>query len=437
MKRLDRILISAGCFALLLISWIIAVNLKSPAEKQIEFMRQAAELVSDGVYIRAVPLLEEAAGYDTEYTLAVEAELKRVYLALIDKPGFGRRYIGLLERQMSRRDAHPDFFIEAANYYLGLSRISEALATLRIGIERTGSAEVTAFYEDNRYAYDMNRTAFEYVSAIYGSTVQVRADGLWGIARSDGVELIPCEYEKLSTFSGDRAIALKDGEIYAIDENNNRLALLHENAADFGNLSSDRVPLLIDGAWVRATGEFALGSAVFEQIGMYSDGYAAARVNGRWGVVGLELDWLVPAEYDGIVMDELGRCCGQGAVFVRQDGIVRLIVGGRFIGEAFDDARPFSGEGFAAVMRNGRWGFIDIDGSVVIDFVFDDALSFGQHLAAVRIGELWGYVGIQGQIAIEPVFLDAKSFSNGSAPVLTQRGWQFISLIEFKRRASL
>ena len=73
----------------------------------------------------------------------------------------------------------------------------------------------------------------------------------------------------------------------------------------------------------------------------------------------------------------------------------------------------------------------------MIDFEFDDALSFGQHLAAIKQGEFWGYIGISGCIAIEPVFLDAKSFSNGSAPVLTERGWQFITLLEYSNKKSL
>jgi hypothetical protein len=73
----------------------------------------------------------------------------------------------------------------------------------------------------------------------------------------------------------------------------------------------------------------------------------------------------------------------------------------------------------------------------MIDFRFDDALSFGQHLAAVKQGDFWGYISLKGDIVIEPVFLEAKSFSNGSAPVLTERGWNFITLLEYKRGASL
>ncbi|MCL2166791.1 MAG: WG repeat-containing protein [Clostridiales bacterium] len=437
MKRAKRIMIGAVCLALLLISWVIAVTSKSAAEKQIELMEQAAALVDDGIYVRAVPLLEEAAGYSATYTMAAEEALKKAYLALIDTRGYKRKYMDLLDLQMKRDDACPEVFAEAANYYLETSKIPEALAILKTGIEKTGSECLIALYENNRYAFEMTRTSYDNVTAIYGSTVQVRQDGLWGLAGADGILLIPCEYEKISTYSVDRAIVKKDNEIYAVNIDNNRIAMLHEPVADFGNFAGDRIPLLIDGGWRRATGEFIIGATSFEQLGMYSGGYAAAKIDGKWGVVDSALGWIVPAEYDLIIQDELGRCYAQGAVFAQIRDTVYLFVDGLQVGGIYEDAKPFSNEGYAAVKKNGKWGFIDTDGTAVIGFEFDEALSFGQHLAAVKQGEYWGYVGIGGNIVIEPIFLEAKSFSNGSAPVLTERGWQFITLLEYKREVIL
>ena len=437
MRLAYRIIIVSACCTLLLISWIITINSKSDAEKQLELMRQAEEFVSDGVYIRAVTLLEEAAGYNSVHTLTAEAELKKVYLALIDKRGFNRKYTGLLEKQMNRRDARADVFAEAANYYIDITRTKDALAVLKSGIEKTGSSELAEIYENNRYVYEISRSSYDYVSANHGSTVQVQVDGLWGMARTDGTVLIPCEYDRISTFSADRAIVRKDGEIYAVDKDNNRVAVLREKASDFGNFADNRIPLLIDGSWRRATGEFALGTAGFEQLGMYSGGYAAAKSEGKWGVIDLSSEWLVPADYDEIIQDELGRCFARGAVFCRKGAAVYMLVGGQQIGDIYEDARPFSEEGCAAVKRNGKWGFVDITGDEVIGFIFDDALSFGQHLAAVKQGEYWGYISKYGHVVIEPVFYEAKSFSNGSAPVLTQRGWQFITLLEYKKGVSL
>jgi len=432
-----RLLLGAGCVLLLAVSWIIAVNSKSAADKQLDLMRQAAELVGDGVYIRAIPLLEEAAALGAANTLAAEEELKKAYLALIDSRGVSRKYTGLLEKQMNRKDALPAVFAEAANYYLSVSRVSDALTVLTAGIAKTGCGELMELYEKSRYAYETSRTSYDFVAAINGSTVQVQLDGLWGIANADGTLLIPCEYEKISTFDADRAVVMNGGIIYAVDRNNFRVALLRDSASDFGNLSENRIPVMIGGSWLRATGEFVLGTVLFDEIGMYSEGYAAAKTEGRWGVIDIAAGWLIPAEYDGIIQDELGRCHAQGAVFAQRGSSVFLFVGGQRIGDVYDDARPFSDDGFAAVKRNGKWGFIDTRGRVMIGFRFEDALSFGQHLAAVKKDGHWGYISRNGQIVIDTAFLEAKSFSNGSAPVLTQYGWQFITLIEFRKGASL
>ena len=437
MKRADRVLIGVVCLVLLLVSWVVAVSSKTTSDKQLELMRQAAMLVKDGIYIRAVPLLEEAAAYNAAHTQAAEEELKKVYLALIGNRGFKRKYTELLELQMSRKNAGPGVFAEAAEYYLSISRVPEALAVIKAGIGKTGSEDLIELYESNRYACEMSRTSYDYVAAIHGSTVQVQTDGLWGLAGANGVLLIPCVYEKISTFSGDRAVVLKNGEIYAIDINNNRVAKFHDKASGLGNYSENRIPVLVDGRWRRAMADLTLGTMEFERMGMYSGGYAAAKTGGAWGVIDLLADWLIPAEYDGIIQDELGKCFARGAVFVQSGDLVYLLVDGVWVGDAYDDARPFSQEGYAAVKKNGKWGFIDLSGIVTIGFRFDDALSFGQHLAAVRLGDFWGYVSISGQIVIEPVFLEAKSFSSGSAPVLTERGWQFISLLEYKKGASL
>jgi len=420
--------------SLLASSWAIALNVKSDEKKQAELIERAFGYMEDGVYILAVPLLEEAAGYSAAYTKDAQEALKAAYLKLIDQRGYRRKYVELLERQLSAIDASPGVFLEAANYYLSNSKLAEALLVLASGVERTGDADILALYEQNRYKFNMGYEAYEDVSAIFEGTIGVKKNGLWGLASFDGKLLFGCEYEKLSTYSENRAIAKKDGKIFAVDKNGNRLALLKEPADDFGNYAEGRVALKTSGLWRRASGEFELGNASFEQIGTYSGGYAAAMREGLWGLVDLGENWLIPALYDGIATDELGRAYMQGAAFVEFGGVFYLFSGGEQVGEDFyEDARPFGEEGYAAVKKNGLWGYINTAGELCIEYRFEDALSFGGHLAAVRIGENWGYINVYGDVAIEPLFLQAKSFSQGSAPVLTARGWRFITLFEYKK----
>jgi hypothetical protein len=351
--------------------------------------------------------------------------------------GIKNKYIALLEKQMNRSDATADMFVETANFYLGTNKLQDALSVLKRGITALGEQSLIDFYETERYAYNVNRVSYENVTAIVNDRIQVSEDGLWGLACSDGSLIIPCEYDRISNFSNSRAIVLKGGEVYAIDLNNNRIDLLHENAKDFGNYGNDRIALLAEEGWRRATGEFTVGSMAFEEIGMYSGSHAAAKQDGKWGVIDTGAEWLVPAEFDGIIQDELGRCYAQGAAFVIIGGKVHLFVSGVDTGNAYDNAQPFTDDGWAAVSQNGKWGFIDTSGTFKIEPQFDDALSFSGHLAAVKQGEFWGYVALTGKIAIEPQFLQAKSFLNGNAPALTDRGWQFITLTEYKQEAGL
>ena len=436
MKRMNRILIGVGCVALLLISWLVTISAPSDKERQLKLMDDAEALMTDEIYIRAVPLLEDAIGYSTEHTFDAESALKRAYLQLLDQTGFRRKYLDLLAKQMGRENASPELFKEAAQFYLGISKRAEAFSVFRDGIAKTGSQELIDLYESCRYEYRLGYTIYEDVSEIFGTTIGVSRDGLWGLATSEGELIIPMEYDKISTFSSDRAFVKKDGRVFAVDKKNNRLVVFQETVTDFGNFAFDRLPALIDGNWYRLTGELEKGSAIFDWIGIHAEGRAAAQSGGKWGVISRTTDWVIPAEYDGIIMDALGRCYGQGAVFVQRGTGVQLLVGGELLG-TYEDARPFSSEGYAAVKKDGKWGFIDPEGTVQIPYQFDEALSFGQHLAAVRVDERWGYVNLYGNIVIDPSFLQAKSFADGSAPVLTEKGWRFITLLEYKKGAGL
>ncbi|MCL1975875.1 MAG: WG repeat-containing protein [Firmicutes bacterium] len=436
MKKTSRILLSAAFLILLAISWIVALNTKPLAKKQWELLEQAAALMEDKIYIRALPLLEEASQYNSTYTLSAENLLKSAYLALIDQGGYQRKYTGLLNKQMNRTDATPAVFLEAAHYYLDSAQLSNALNVLKTGIDKTASTELLDLYEKNRYAIEISRSVYDNALAIYGATLQVQKNGLWGIAKSDGSLLIPCEYEKISTYSVDRAIVKQGEEIFAVDSHNNRIAKLQGTAEDFGNYAHNRLPLLTAKGWLRSTGEFELGNMTFQALGMYQNAYAAAQENDKWGIIGIGNEWLITPQYEELIFDELGNCYAQNALFFKKQGAVYLLAANEVLPAVYENARPFA-DGYAAVKRNGKWGFVDNKGVIQIDFFFEDALSFGQHLAAVKWNGLWGYMSVSGNIVIEPVFKEAKSFSNGSAPVLTERGWQLITLLEYKKGVDL
>ncbi len=433
MKKGNRILLIIVCVVFLGISWVVALSGKTDTEKQIELINEAERYLADDIYVYSVPLLEEAAGYNGEYTSYAQERLKGIYKQDLSKYDYEDKYEALLIKQMSEDTAGPEIFQEAADFYFAQDEYAEALRVLRDGYSATGSAELDERYEDTRYDYLTVGNVYEDVTAVYAGAIQVMRGGLWGAATSTGTLILPCEYDSVSTWSGDRFIVKKGDTISAVNSGNERIALLRREAGGFTNAAQDRFGLYMDGAVVLANCAFGVSDHRFEELGMFSNGYAAAKSGSKWGLIATDgVSWLVEPGWSGVVMDELGRCFCQNSVFFRQDdGTVVLLSGGAQTGGPYEDARPFA-DGWAAVKKDGKWGFIDTNGEVMIDYQFEDALSFGQHLAAVKRDGLWGYVSLRGKVVIEPVFLEARSFSNGSAAVKTDAGWQFITLLEYE-----
>lgn len=435
MKYGKRILVAMGCIVLLGLSWMAAITAETDTQRQTKLMAQAAAYVEDEIYIRAVPLLEEAAAFEDTYTLEAEEALKDVYLHLIEKSGYPQKYANLLEKQMKRRDAAPQVFQEAAEYYLDKGQTQTAIAILRSGAEQTGDPELTALYEANRYVYELGRDFYQAAADIYKGSIQVKQEGYWGLADRQGRLIIPCEYDWISTYSGDRAVVQKGGVISAVDSDNNRVALFHGDASEFSNFGENRLALHTPEGWLVAGGELRTGGILLEEIGMYCNGCAAAKLDGKWGLLSPDgTEWTLAPQYDGIIQDELGRSFDQNAVFVQKGNQVLLLVEGEQVGEIYEDAQPFHG-GWAAVKRNGIWGYVDTEGTVQIDFQFQNARSFSGHLAAVETEDGWGYIDLQGKIVIAPEFSEAKSFYQGSAPVKTTDGWRILTLVEYEEGA--
>ncbi len=69
------------------------------------------------------------------------------------------------------------------------------------------------------------------------------------------------------------------------------------------------------------------------------------------------------------------------------------------------------------VEKNGKAGYIDQTGKVVIPLKFDEARGFSEGLAAVRSGDDWGYIDSTGKLVIKPQFFQAGRFQDGIASV--------------------
>lgn len=69
------------------------------------------------------------------------------------------------------------------------------------------------------------------------------------------------------------------------------------------------------------------------------------------------------------------------------------------------------------IKQDGRYGYIDKTGNIVIEPQFNSPSIFSEGLAAVKIDGKYGYINKTGKIVIEARFERALQFSAGLASV--------------------
>lgn len=91
----------------------------------------------------------------------------------------------------------------------------------------------------------------------------------------------------------------------------------------------------------------------------------------------------------------------------------------------YDGANSFS-EGLAAVQTNGKWGYIDTTGNVVIPFTLQSTFAFSEGLAVYGSGLYYGYLDTTGKAVTPAIYSEASSFRNGIACVKKENRYGFI-----------
>lgn len=72
--------------------------------------------------------------------------------------------------------------------------------------------------------------------------------------------------------------------------------------------------------------------------------------------------------------------------------------------------------------ENGKVGYKDENGNIIIQSKYEKGLEFSEGLAAVKQNDKWGYIDKSGEIVIPCEYINVKSFSEGLAAVVGKKG---------------
>ena len=137
--------------------------------------------------------------------------------------------------------------------------------------------------------------------------------------------------------------------------------------------------------------------------------------NDRWTLVNSKFEQIGDKEYANIIIDDNGYAIRKGLLFANYEGKGYQLTntdGETVSEEYYEDARLMIDGTYAAVQKDGKWGFIDAEGKVVIEPQYDDARSFSNGYAAVQKDGKWGFINSDNEMVIEPEFEDARGFNS-------------------------
>ncbi len=258
---------------------------------------------------------------------------------------------------------------------------------------------------------------------------RVKKNGKYGYIDTEGNIAIECEYEDACDFSEGLACVKKDGRYGYIDTNGNTIIDFKYYDPYDGHPRQPEVGKFVDGVASVNNGNYGYvdtkGNVVIDfklpMARAFHDGRAF--VNGAYFI---DKSGNNVFHFDNYKIKSLNFY--DGLLLVKKDekyGYVNTN-GEVVIDFQFDDAYSFS-NGLASIKKDGKYGFIDTKGNIVINPEFDDAKYFSDELACVKKGDKYGYIDKNGNVVIDFNYDNAYDFSEGKAWVRINDRYQIIN----------
>jgi hypothetical protein len=182
--------------------------------------------------------------------------------------------------------------------------------------------------------------------------------------------------------------------------------------------------------YIDKTGEYVI-KPIYDKAINFQEGLAAVTVDGKEGFINTKGEVVIPLIYKLALSFENGY-----AIVVMNDKYSFIDKSGNNpFNKQFDSLSEFS-DGLARFEEGGKYGFIDINGNVVIKpFITPGSVidwiggnEFSEGLCAVKFGYdpnkkdefdngKYGYINKTGKVVINPIFNSANGFKNGRAVV--------------------
>lgn len=297
------------------------------------------------------------------------------------------------------------------------------------------NADFLATYQKSKWQFSYLGKSYHSISQFRSGVALTREGDVYGYVTVNGSEPFSKKFVAARPFIGERAAVFDGEEWFVIDTQGDRVLATNTPLEDLYSPSEGAAAAKTNGKYGFLDMSLNQYKFEFDFATSFYNGRAAVKKDGKWAIINNKLEQVTSFIYSDILRDEGNICSSRGVIWAQNDQAqyTMLDLSGKPItSDTFEDARPFVDD-LAAVKKGGKWGFVNLSGKVVIDFLFDNAHSFSSiGVAPISIGGRWGYIDKNAAVVIVCQFDEAFPFdSTGVAVVKHGRLFRLIRLLRY------
>lgn len=382
-------------------------------------MSEAERSVDDGLYEQAIEYYKKSLDYEVSET--TYKKIKEAYDKLYKEEStqFVReKYISDMSAASSAFPQSAMFWEKQTQLYLDSLNYDKAYSTVKKAFNYgANSKKLNELYTNLLYMVKTDyKLYYDYKTALNGYISVFDGDS-WTVLDETGTA-ITGKYKFIGLINND-GIGLFTNDIDAriLDAKEITRARFKINVEDAGYYSEKAgyLPVKVDGKWryMNLKGDFLDGE--YEIAGSFYNDKAVAYTGNEWFLVDTKGKKEKLNGIEDVKLDLYGCHNQQGIVIAKESGKYH------FYDENFKRKNDFSADDIdicidgktVAFKKEGKWGFVGIDGKIVVEPKYSKAKSYSNRYAAVCNDEgLWGFLNDKYELCIDYSYKDAYYFNS-------------------------
>lgn len=261
--------------------------------------------------------------------------------------------------------------------------------------------------------------------------ITIDQNGKYGATSTTKKQILESKYDEIvQIYLEDYYLVKEGGKQKLIDSKGN--TIIEEGFDEIKSATSNGIIFVKDNLYgeINASGETAI-EAKYQYLKEAKNGIYIAKQNDKYGIIDQDEMEKIPFEYTGITYNENAKLyLAEDAEYktsviddkfnVKLTGIlseinvdksyIRMRIGDEYKyytlkGEEKSNTQILEDNTIFLSKKDGKYGYVDKKGNVVVDYIYDDATEQNEYgFAAVKKNGLWGSIDKDGKVIIEPKY---------------------------------